>query len=143
MNGMAACDRIFKLLDSDELEERKEDFTKELSHKSDIEVDNITFSYDGERNVINNVSTVASFFPINRLSFILPLNMKLFVDIITIFSYKSFNGILFISIPLTLILPSLTLNVFKSSDAMVLLPLPLSPTPTLSSDLQMHRCNIT
>ena len=56
MNGMAACDRIFKLLDSDELEERKEDFTKELSHKSDIEVDNITFSYDGERNVINNVS---------------------------------------------------------------------------------------
>ena len=55
-NGMAACDRIFKLLDSDELEERKEDFTKELSHKSDIEVDNITFSYDGERNVINNVS---------------------------------------------------------------------------------------
>ena len=56
MNGMAACDIIFKLLDSDELEERKEDFTKELSHKSDIEVDNITFSYDGERNVINNVS---------------------------------------------------------------------------------------
>lgn len=56
MNGMAACDRIFKLLDSDELEERKEDFTKELSHKADIEVDNITFRYDGERNVINNVS---------------------------------------------------------------------------------------
>ena len=56
MNGMAACDRIFKLLDSDELEERKEDFTKELSHKADIEVDNIIFSYDGERNVINNVS---------------------------------------------------------------------------------------
>lgn len=56
MNGMAACDRIFKLLDSDELEERKEDFTKELSYKADIEVDNITFSYDGERNVINNVS---------------------------------------------------------------------------------------
>ena len=56
MNGMAACDRIFKLLDSDELEERKEDFTKELSHKADIEVDNITFIYDGERNVINNVS---------------------------------------------------------------------------------------
>ena len=56
MNGMAACDRIFKLLDSDELEERKEDFTEELSHKADIEVDNITFSYDGERNVINNVS---------------------------------------------------------------------------------------
>ncbi|MDU4939536.1 MAG: ABC transporter ATP-binding protein/permease [Clostridium sp.] len=56
MNGMAACNRIFKLLDSDELEERKEDFTKELSHKADIEVDNITFSYDGERNVINNVS---------------------------------------------------------------------------------------
>ena len=56
MNGMAACDRIFKLLDSDELEERKEDFTKELSHKADIEVDNITFSYYGERNVINNVS---------------------------------------------------------------------------------------
>ncbi|WP_368259893.1 ABC transporter ATP-binding protein/permease, partial [Clostridium paraputrificum] len=56
MNGMAACDRIFKLLDSDELEERKEDFTKELNHKADIEVDNITFSYDGERNVINNVS---------------------------------------------------------------------------------------
>ena len=56
MNGIAACDRIFKLLDSDELEERKEDFTKELSHKADIEVDNITFSYDGERNVINNVS---------------------------------------------------------------------------------------
>lgn len=56
MNGMAACDRIFKLLDSNELEERKEDFTEELSHKADIEVDNITFSYDGERNVINNVS---------------------------------------------------------------------------------------
>ena len=56
MNGMAACDRIFKLLDSEELEERKEDFTNELSNKADIEVDNITFSYDGERKVINNVS---------------------------------------------------------------------------------------
>ena len=43
MNGMAACDRIFELLDSDELEERKEDFTEELSHEADIEVDNVTF----------------------------------------------------------------------------------------------------
>ena len=56
MNGMAACDRIFKVLDSEELEERTEDFTKELSDKADIEIDNITFSYDGKRKVINNMS---------------------------------------------------------------------------------------
>ena len=56
MNGMAACDRIFNLLDAEEIEERTGDFSKELSNKVDIKLDDITFSYDGERDVIKNVS---------------------------------------------------------------------------------------
>lgn len=56
MNGMAACDRIFKLLDAEELEERHGNFSKELSSKVDVKLENVNFSYDGERQVIKNVS---------------------------------------------------------------------------------------
>ncbi|MGG7179339.1 ABC transporter ATP-binding protein/permease [Clostridium paraputrificum] len=56
MNGMAACDRIFKLLDAEELDERNEDHKRELSEKIDIDIDNISFSYDGERKVLKDIS---------------------------------------------------------------------------------------
>lgn len=56
MNGMAACDRIFNLLDAEELEERNNSFKNELSEKINIELKDVTFSYDNDRNVINNIN---------------------------------------------------------------------------------------
>lgn len=56
MNGMAACDRIFKLLDAEEVEKTSRESYPELDKNIDIKVDNISFSYDGERKVLNNIS---------------------------------------------------------------------------------------
>lgn len=56
MNGMAASDRIFKLLDAEEKAPRTNSYREELKKKGDIEVNNISFSYDGERKVIKDVS---------------------------------------------------------------------------------------
>ena len=56
MNGMAASDRMFGILDAEERE--KDVITKEEVKFSDINVklDNVDFSYDGERKVLNNIS---------------------------------------------------------------------------------------
>lgn len=56
MNGMAASDRIFALLDT---EEREKDVIKvreeDLSNTS-ITLNNVSFSYDGEREVLHNIN---------------------------------------------------------------------------------------
>ena len=56
MNGMAASDRMFGILDAEEIE--KDVITKEEIKFSDINVtlENVDFSYDGERKVLNNIS---------------------------------------------------------------------------------------
>ncbi|MCR5743414.1 MAG: ABC transporter ATP-binding protein/permease [Lachnospiraceae bacterium] len=51
MNGMAATDKIFKLLDLEEEKSGREEFGR-----GDIEFSDVTFSYDGDRNVLNNIS---------------------------------------------------------------------------------------
>ena len=56
MNGMAASDRMFGILDA---EERQKDITiKEETKFKDtsIELKNVDFSYDGERQVLNNIN---------------------------------------------------------------------------------------
>ena len=55
MNGMAASEKIFKLIDS---KERVKDIKASSKDLEDliIKVENINFSYDGEREVIKNVS---------------------------------------------------------------------------------------
>lgn len=52
MNGNAAADKIFKVLDSEELKEGKIDEIKE----SNIELRNVTFGYSSDKNVLNNIS---------------------------------------------------------------------------------------
>ena len=55
MNGMAASDKLFKLLDTDEDEHGTlviDDFDK------DIVIDNLTFSYDNEKTVLNGINAV-------------------------------------------------------------------------------------
>ncbi|MDO4535216.1 MAG: ABC transporter ATP-binding protein/permease [Clostridium perfringens] len=56
MNGMAASDRIFKVLDA---KERQKDINNSLvidNKNIDIKLKNVSFSYDGERQVIDNIS---------------------------------------------------------------------------------------
>ncbi|MCR4703259.1 MAG: ABC transporter ATP-binding protein/permease [Saccharofermentans sp.] len=53
MNGMAASDRIFKFLNEPEPEEKKESLP---DSGLDIKIDGISFSYDGDKNVLENVS---------------------------------------------------------------------------------------
>ena len=56
MNGMAASDRMFGILDA---EERQKDITiKEETKFKDISIElkNVDFSYDGERQVLNNIN---------------------------------------------------------------------------------------
>ena len=53
MNGMAASDKIFKILDSHIEERGDREFPRELSS---IKFENVDFSYDGIRNIINNLS---------------------------------------------------------------------------------------
>lgn len=52
MNGMAAIDKIFKILDLEVPEEK----TKSLPEKGSIMVENLSFSYDESHNVLNNIS---------------------------------------------------------------------------------------
>lgn len=56
MNGMAACDKIFYLLAAEEKE--KDIFDDESSKFNNISVslENVKFSYDGERTVVDNVN---------------------------------------------------------------------------------------
>ena len=56
MNGMAASDRMFGILDA---KEREKNVTVEEDTKFkdiDIELKNVGFSYDGERQVLNNIN---------------------------------------------------------------------------------------
>lgn len=53
MNGMAASDKIFKILDSHIEERGDSEFPRELSS---IKFENVDFSYDGIRNIINSLS---------------------------------------------------------------------------------------
>lgn len=55
MNGMTASDRIFELLDSEEKEKNIKEIINELDNIS-IKLDDVTFSYDGKRNVLNNIN---------------------------------------------------------------------------------------
>lgn len=52
MNGMAAIDKIFKILDLEVPEEK----TMSLSGKGSIKVENLSFSYDESHNVLNDIS---------------------------------------------------------------------------------------
>ncbi len=53
MNGMAASDKLFKLLDTKE-DEHGAEIPKNLD--GDIEIKDLSFSYDGEKTVLNNIS---------------------------------------------------------------------------------------
>ncbi|WP_024613127.1 ABC transporter ATP-binding protein/permease [Clostridium sp. Ade.TY] len=55
MNGVAASDKIFELLDSEE-RVRNTNCKLDLLEEVDININNVTFSYDGKRDVIKNVS---------------------------------------------------------------------------------------
>ena len=53
MNGMAASDKLFRILDTPE-DERGTQIP--ASFDSDIRLENVTFSYDGEKPVLNGIS---------------------------------------------------------------------------------------
>lgn len=53
MNGMAASDKLFKLLDTKE-DEHGMEIPENLD--GDIEIKDLSFSYDGEKNVLNDIS---------------------------------------------------------------------------------------
>lgn len=52
MNGMAAIDKIFKILDLEVPEEK----TLDLPKSGSIKVENLSFSYDEDKNVLNDIS---------------------------------------------------------------------------------------
>lgn len=56
MNGMAASDRIFKILDAKEREKETKNNLAINNKNVDISLKNVSFSYDGERQVIDNIS---------------------------------------------------------------------------------------
>lgn len=56
MNGMAASDRIFSLLDAKEREKKTYDNVKINNKEIGISLSNVNFSYDGKRNVLNDIS---------------------------------------------------------------------------------------
>lgn len=56
MNGMAASDRIFKILDA---KERKKNINDDIvwnNENMSVSLKNVSFSYDGEREVISNIN---------------------------------------------------------------------------------------
>lgn len=53
MNGMAASDKLFKLLDTKE-DEHGSEIPENLD--GDIEIKDLSFSYDGEKNILNDIS---------------------------------------------------------------------------------------
>lgn len=56
MNGMAASDRIFGILDAKEREKAVDNSIKEIKDDINISLKNVTFSYDGEREVLKDVN---------------------------------------------------------------------------------------
>lgn len=55
MNGMAASDKLFKLLDTKE-DEHGTEIPENLD--GDIEIKDLSFSYDGEKTVLNDISAI-------------------------------------------------------------------------------------
>ena len=56
MNGMAASDRIFELLDMHEDDNSETTVINGADEGIEIDISNLSFSYDGERNVLENIS---------------------------------------------------------------------------------------
>ncbi len=56
MNGMAASDRIFELLDMHEDDNSETAVINGADEGIEIAISNLSFSYDGERNVLGNIS---------------------------------------------------------------------------------------
>ncbi|VYU32856.1 ATP-binding cassette domain-containing protein [Clostridium tertium] len=56
MNGMAASDRIFGILDAKEREKAVDNSIKKIKDDINISLKNVTFSYDGEREVVKDVN---------------------------------------------------------------------------------------
>ena len=56
MNGMAACDKIFVLLDSEEKQKDILDIEQSQLENISVKLKEISFSYDGKRTVVDNVS---------------------------------------------------------------------------------------
>ena len=56
MNGMAASDRIFELLDMHEDDNSEKAVIDGADDGIEIDISNLSFSYDGERNVLENIS---------------------------------------------------------------------------------------
>lgn len=56
MNGMAASDRIFGILDAEERQKEVDENIKEIKEDINIKLENVTFSYDGEREVLKNIN---------------------------------------------------------------------------------------
>ena len=56
MNGMAACDKIFYLLDAEEKEKDICDDSASKLNNISVSLENVKFSYDGERTVVDNVN---------------------------------------------------------------------------------------
>lgn len=53
MNGMAASDKIFRLLDLEEPKQGTKDFPEKCK---DIHMKNVSFSYDGKREILKDIS---------------------------------------------------------------------------------------
>ena len=56
MNGMAASDRIFSILDAKEREKDIDTSISDLGNNIEIKLEDVTFSYDGEREVLKNIN---------------------------------------------------------------------------------------
>lgn len=56
MNGMAASDRIFGILDAEERQKDIDESIKEINEDINISLKDVTFSYDGEREVLKNIN---------------------------------------------------------------------------------------
>ncbi|WP_291650806.1 ABC transporter ATP-binding protein/permease [Clostridium sp.] len=56
MNGMAASDRIFGILDAKEREKDIDTNIKEITSDITVELNNVSFSYDGEREVLKDIN---------------------------------------------------------------------------------------
>ena len=56
MNGMAASDRIFSILDAKEREKAVDTSISNLNNNIEVKLEDVTFSYDGEREVLKNIN---------------------------------------------------------------------------------------
>lgn len=56
MNGMAASDRIFSILDAKEREKDIDTSISNLGNNIEVKLEDVTFSYDGKREVLKNIN---------------------------------------------------------------------------------------